>query len=108
MARLRPLSLRRKETIAAQNVIFITVNQGRIQEFIFGGPNQARSLIESYGRSPNRGREAPEYRGRSPSRGRELSARELRAKPEPRAKPEKKRGGGVWGGGSVSPSPEKF
>ena len=25
-----------------------------------------------------------------------------------RAKPEKKAGGGVWGGGSVSPSPEIF
>ena len=31
-----------------------------------------------------------------------------RVKPEPRAKPEKKRGGGVLGGGSVSISPEFF
>ena len=35
------------------------------------------------------------------------SARELRAKLEPRANTEIKRGG-VWGGGSVSPSPENF
>ena len=35
------------------------------------------------------------------------SAREMRAKPESRAEPEIERGG-VWGGGSVSPSPEIF
>ena len=72
--------------------------QGRIQEFILGA--KPRSPIESWGRSPNRGREAPESRAQS--------ARELRAKPELRVKPEKEKEGGVWGGGSVSPSPENF
>ena len=79
--------------------------QGRIQEFILGGA-KPRSPIESWGRSPNRGREAPEYRGRSPSRGRE--APENWGRSPNRGRSPRKSGGGVWGGGSVSPSPENF
>ena len=47
-------------------------------------------------------------RNRAKPESRARSARVLRAKPESRAKPEKERGGGVWGGGSVSPSPGNF
>ena len=80
--------------------------QGRIQEFILGGA-KPRSPIESWGRSPNRGREAPNYRGRSPSRGREAPENWGRS-PNRGRSPRKSRGEGVWGGGSVSPSPENF
>ena len=79
--------------------------QGRIQEFILGGA-KPRSPIERWGRSPNRGREAPEYRGRSPSRGRE--APENWGRSPNRGRSPRKIGGRVWGGGSVSPSPENF
>ena len=65
-----------------------------------------RSPMESWGRSPNRGREAPEYRGRSPSRGRE--APENWGRSPDRGRSPRKIGGGVWIGGSVSPSPENF
>ena len=47
---------------------------------------------ESIGWSPNRGSEAPEIWRRSPNRGRST----------------RKSGGGVCGGGSVSPSPENL
>ena len=66
---------------------------------IYFGGAKPRSPIESWGRSPNRGREAPEYRGRSPR-----IEGEARTEGEAR----EKAGGGVWGGGSVSPSPENF
>ena len=73
---------------------------------IYFGGAKPRSPIESWGRSPNRGREAPEYRERSPSRGREAPEK-LRAKPEPRAKPENNRGRGL-GRGLGEPLPRKF
>ena len=95
---------------------YLCMSQGRIQEFILGGA-KPRSPIESQGRSPNRGREAPEYRGRSPSRGRE--AHENWGRSPNRGRSPRKNGGRglgrglgeplpVWGGGSVSPSPENF
>ena len=55
------------------------------------------SLVE--GEATILGRFAPENQGRSPSR-----RRETRTEGEAR----EKTGGGVWGGGSVSPSPENF
>ena len=81
--------------------------QGRIQEFTLGGgANQdpqskvkGEARIEGamrpsidLGRSPSWGCKAPENWGRSPNRGRSPS----------------KAGGGVWGGGSVSPLPRNF
>ena len=72
---------------------------------LFGGGGQTkvpnrklRVKPESRARSARVSRAKPESRARS--------AREFRANLKPRAKPEKKAGGGVWGGGSVSPSPE--
>ena len=41
------------------------------------------------------------------SKRRARSARDLRSKPKSKAKPEVERAG-VWGEGSVSPSPENF
>ena len=64
--------------------------RGRIQEFILGGQTKV----------PNR-------KLRAKPESRERSARELRAKPEPRAKPEKKRGRGL-GRGLGQPLPRKF
>ena len=65
-------------------IIICSNNQGRNHASKVGGPNRAK----------------PDSRARG--------ARDLRVKPESRTKPEKKRGGGVWGGGSVSLSPENF
>ena len=58
-----------------------------------------RAKPESRAQNARVSRAKPDSRARS--------AREFSAKPEPRAKPEKS-GGEVWGGGSVSPSPELF
>ena len=79
-------------------------NTGGSRNLFWGGqtkvPNRKlRAKPESRARSARVSRAKLESRARS--------ARELRAKPESRVKPEKKAGGGVWGGGSVSP-PEIF
>ena len=59
--------------------------QGRIQEFTLGGPNQGpQSKVK--GEARIEGAKGPRTEG------------EVR----------EKAGGGVWGGGSVSPSPEIF
>ena len=67
------------------------LSQGRIQEFILGGPNQGpQSKVE--GEARIEGAKRPRIEGEARTEG---EARE-------------KAGGGVWGGGSVSPSPENF
>ena len=76
--------------------------RGGSRNLFWGGPNQGpQSKVEA--KPESRARSARVSRAKPESRAR--SARELRAKPEPRAKPDNIAGGGVWGGGSVSPSP---
>ena len=78
--------------------------QGRIQEFTLGGQTKV----------PNRKlRAKPESRARSARVSRATrveGAKRLRIEGEARTEGEarEKAGGGVWGGGSVSPSPENF
>ena len=64
----------------------------------FGGPNQSpQSKVK--GEARIEGMKRPSTEG---------EARELRAKPEPRAKPEKNRGGRGLGRGLGEPLPRKF
>ena len=80
-------------------------NQGRIQEFILG-PNQGpQSKVK--GEARIKGAKRPSIEGEARIEGAKRPSIEGEAR-ELRAKPEKKRGRRVWGGGLVSPSPENF
>ena len=84
------LSLIFSRELDAKHPTIDTVTQGRIQEFILGGPNQGpQSKVK--GEARIEGAKRPSIEGEARVEG---EARELRAKPEPRAKPEKKRGEG--------------
>ena len=74
---------------------------------LFWGPNQGpQSKVK--GEARIEGAKCPIIEGEARVEARARSAGELRAKPQRRAKAREKAGGGVWGGGSVSPSPEIF
>ena len=76
--------------------------QGRIQEFIFGGPNQGpQSRVK--GEARIEGAKRPSIEGEVRVEGAECPRIESEAQTEGEAR--KKSGRGVWGGGSVSPSP---
>ena len=79
--------------------------QGRIQEFILGGPNQGpQSKVE--GEARIEGAKRPSIEGEARVEGAKRPRIEGEARTEGEAR--EKAGGGVWGGGSVSPSPENF
>ena len=88
------------------------INQWRRQDFFSSGANVGRANVRSHGGAMRRvcvkhapRREAPRSReARTEARSAE-SAHEARNRG---AKRRVKSGGGVWGGGSVSPSPRKF
>ena len=74
-----------------------------------GGPNQGpQSKVK--GEAQIEGAKRPSIEGEARVEGAMVrSARELRAKPKPRAKPEKNRGKGLGRGlGEPLPSPRKF
>ena len=75
---------------------------------LFWGPNQVFQSKVLRAKPESRARSARESRAKPESKAQ--SAWELRAKSELRAreKAREKAGEGVWGGGSVSPSPENF
>ena len=80
-------------------------DQGRIQEFILGGPNQGpQSKVE--GEARIEGAKRPSIEGEARVEGAKRPRIEGEARTEGEAR--EKAGGGVWGGGSVSPSPENF
>ena len=79
--------------------------QGRIQEFILGGPNQGpQSKVK--GEARIEGAKRPSIEGEARVEGAKRPRIEGEARTEGEAR--EKAGGGVWGGGSVSPSPENF
>ena len=79
--------------------------QGRIQEFILGGPNQGpQSKVK--GEARIEGAKPPSIEGEARVEGVKRPRIEGEARTEGEAR--EKAGGGVWGGGSVSPSPENF
>ena len=83
----------------------VTGDQGRIQEFILGGPNQGpQSKVK--GEAPIEGAKRPSIEGEARVEGAKRPRIEGEARTEGEAR--EKSGGGVWGGGSVSPSPENF
>ena len=79
--------------------------QGRIQEFILGGA-KPRSPIEVEGEARIEGAKRPSIEGEARVEGAKRPRIEGEARTEGEAR--EKAGGGVWGGGSVSPSPENF
>ena len=89
--------------VAPKNCLFPTITQSwTLTNFLHNTPSQVHQWRsqevevggQNWGRSPNRGHGAPENWGRSQNRG--WSPRFSGG------------GSGVWGGGSVSPSPETF
>ena len=79
--------------------------QGWIQEFILGGPNQGpQSKVK--GEARIEGAKRPSIEGEARVEGAKRPRIEGEARTEGEAR--EKAGGGVWGGGSVIPSPENF
>ena len=81
------------------------MEQGRIQEFILGGPNEGPQLNVE-GEAWIEGAKRPSIEGEARVEGAKRPRIEGEARTEGEAG--EKSGGGVWGGGSVSPSPENF
>ena len=86
--------------------------QGRIQEFIWGGGANQGPQSKVKGEARINGAKRPSIEGKA--RGaRELRAKRTRIEGEAnersgRTEGEAREKPGVWGGGSVSPSPENF
>ena len=83
----------------------ISWDQWRIQEFILGGAKPSfQPKVE--GEARIKGAKRPRIEGEARFEG----AKRLKIEGEARTEGEarEKTGGGVWGGGSVSPSPENF
>ena len=70
--------------------------------------NRGREAPVNRGLSLSRGCEAPENRGRIPSRRREAPENIIEGEAQTEDGAREKTGGGVWGGGSVNPSPENI
>ena len=82
-----------------------TYTHWRIQEFTLGGPNQdPQSKVE--GEARIEGAKRPSIEGEARVEGAKRPRIEGEARTEMETR--EKAGGGVWGGGSVSPSPENF
>ena len=75
--------------------------QGRIQEFILGGPNQG-PLSKFEGEARFEGAKLPSIEGKARVEGAKRPKIEGDARTEGKAR--EKAGGGVWGGGSVRKS----
>ena len=71
----------------------------------FGGPNQGRQS-KVKGEARIKGAKRPSIEGKARVEGAKRPRIEGKAQTEGEAR--EKAGGGVWGGGSVSPSPENF
>ena len=81
----------------------LTTTRGGSRNLFWGGPNQGpQSKVEGEARIEG----APSIEGEARVEGAKRPRIEGEARTEGEAR--EKAGGGVWGGGSVSPSPENF
>ena len=87
---------------AQDGTIGARFGQGRIQEFILGGTNQGpQSKVK--GEARIEGAKRPSIEGKARVKG---ASKRIEGEARTEGETREKAGGGVWGGGSVSPSPE--
>ena len=86
-------------------LIILNSSRGGSRNLLWGGPNQdPQSKVE--GEARIEGAKRPSIEGEARVEGAKRPRIEGEARTEGKAR--EKAGGGVWGGGSVSPSPENF